>query len=203
MIAMRPHSHIFLADRRKTMNYSYVTDHQGLVIRDYYLNPGIVIAGHSRRDEVTIVLPYVGDVVFDGEGGNVLIDEKQALVWHDLKKPFRLSNPYAEDAINFLHLTMPTRKTDYESIIVSLDEHPDKSWIELHPSVLLGRFQGRDEVTLQNGDQEHNYFVYSIQGAFEVNHCLLGTRDGLYLQKTGKLEIEALSPDAELLLIRL
>ena len=28
------------------MNYSYVTDHQGLVIRDYYLNPGIVIAGH-------------------------------------------------------------------------------------------------------------------------------------------------------------
>lgn len=67
------------------MNYSYVTDHQGLVIRDYYLNPGIVIAGHSRRDEVTIVLPYVGDVVFDGEGGNVLIDEKQALVWHDLK----------------------------------------------------------------------------------------------------------------------
>lgn len=52
-------------------------------------------------------------------------------------------------------------------------------------------------------DGQVPYFVFSIQGAFEVNHCLLQTRDGLYLQEAGLLEIEALSPDAELLVIRL
>ncbi|MCB0600522.1 MAG: hypothetical protein KDC28_04820 [Saprospiraceae bacterium] len=202
MIAMKPQSQIFLADRRKTINYSYVTSHQGLVIRDYYLNPGVVIAGHSRQGEVTIVLPYVGDVVFDGEGGRMLIDEKQALIWDDLKKPFRLSNPYDEDAINFIHLTLPTHKAGTESRVVGLDWSPAKCWIELHPGILLGRFQGRDEAMLQE-DGQVPYFVFSIQGAFEVNHCLLQTRDGLYLQEAGLLEIEALSPDAELLVIRL
>ena len=92
--------------------------------------------------------------------------------------------------------------------ILSFDIQNDKNnLIELYTNkntkYLLGKFLGREEITYQLSQNGRSAFVFVVEGAFEVQYRLLEVRDGLAIWNLPKVEIEALSNDAIILLIEL
>ncbi|MEZ4895928.1 MAG: hypothetical protein R2806_03780 [Saprospiraceae bacterium] len=201
MINTTPATRILLADRRKRSGQGFLTVVPPMTIHDWYLDPGASLAGHSRVSEVTLFLPYVGDVIFDGEGGRLQVEEHQALASCRSNKPYRISNPYPEDAINLLQVSL-TSNLSFNPSIIDRSWPVDSPWIPMHPQIQLGRFGGRDEATIL-ADEWNKTVLFVVQGAFEVQHCLLENRDGLLVEGQDDIEIEALSPDAEILVIHL
>ncbi len=62
-------------------------------------------------------------------------------------------------------------------------------------------FKGREEVDFCL--RKKGAFTYVIRGAFEVQHRLIETGDGVALWNTSNIEIEALSDNAVILVIEL
>ena len=65
----------------------------------------------------------------------------------------------------------------------------------------FGVFDGRREAEYRLENPENGIFAFVINGAFELENRLLEARDGLALWDTDKLELEALSENAILLLL--
>jgi redox-sensitive bicupin YhaK (pirin superfamily) len=66
--------------------------------------------------------------------------------------------------------------------------------------ILVGQFEGRTDITFPV-PTHRSVFTYVLEGAFEVQNCLLEKGDGLTIQRLDTLEFEALSNDAILLVI--
>ncbi len=69
--------------------------------------------------------------------------------------------------------------------------------------IFIAKLDGRSEIIHTAAQSGSGFFVFVIEGAFEVQHRLLEARDGLSLLGIIELEAEALSDDAILLMIEL
>ncbi|RSK35490.1 pirin family protein [Hymenobacter metallilatus] len=120
-----------------------------------------------------------------------------------------LSNPYAEEAVSFLHIWLaldaslaaqPQATTvaytfqQVESGLAELVSTPDLR-------LSLGRFGGRQEDVYRLHDTEALFFAYVLAGAFEVEGRLLHPNDGLALWQVQQVELEALSNNALVLVL--
>lgn len=65
----------------------------------------------------------------------------------------------------------------------------------------IGLFDGRKEGTFTLKNPRNGVFAFVLSGAFEIEDRLLEAKDGLALKVTHKIEWEALSENAILLVI--
>ncbi|WBO84875.1 pirin family protein [Hymenobacter yonginensis] len=121
-----------------------------------------------------------------------------------------LRNPYSDCAIQLLHLWLagpaprvagaarlfPFRFADLANCLAPVVAGPPVR-------VALGQLAGRQEVEYVLTDSAHSFFAVVLAGAFEVAGRLLHQHDALGLWDTPRVELEALSYDAVVLVLEL
>lgn len=181
------------------------------VFNDDTLAGGKKISLLVEEDSTIILLPTVGAIIFvDSLGHESMIEAGQAQVYAAKKDTsILIGNPYDDELINFLQIWIrQPAVVRGEPLLTSFDlVHNKNKLVEiskagsLHKS-FIGKFGGREEAvhTLNPGN---GLFVFVLEGAFEVQYRLLETRDGLALWNAQKVELEALSNEAIILLLEL
>lgn len=219
---MKPLTQIFLSSKRSVwLNQEYSQVQHSVTVSskeakknnsfidwsEISLKPSFDLSFIAKEDCAVILLPLVGKIKV-GLKSLLEVGESQIQFLRKSKK-LLISNPYKEEVNHFLRIVIPysesfqTYKTsfsleDSNNSINSLFEIQNQNSNQNSISFKLGCFDGRQETTLNlNGD----LFAYSLNGAFEVQNCLLEQADGLKIVDTKVVEMEALSNQAVLALL--
>ncbi|WP_200978658.1 hypothetical protein [Echinicola sp. 20G] len=151
--------------------------------------------------------------------GNIIIEEKKTgdielgtLLFFKVSEGqvFRLINPNKNTPVNFLLIELIERGLNESRILrfdnvanrlneTVCDNHKLSSYQYL--KISMGEFKGRTDINYYSPFLENDLFVLVLSGAFEVNDCLLSTRDALSLVRTSQLEMESLSNNAFVLVL--
>lgn len=185
----------------------------------YAFNDETLAGGHAstvvvRQSTLLFLIPVVGVVEYtDSEGRAYLLKAGQArtLPLHN-GTTVSFSNPYEEGLINFFHcwFTHPAEGSSETFFSVHL-ECASNSLLPLFTSshsretvrCFAGKFDGRQEAELQPTTASSVWLALVVQGAFEINNRLLEGRDGLALWRPSRIEMEALSNEAIVLVIEM
>ena len=197
---------MLLAGTRAHTETTSFRSYQSSFSQQYQLYDNTLAGGESIQlqvEENTIValLPTVGTIHIAGEG---LLEAGQVQL---LKAATIISNPYEHELVNYLQLIFSNTKEEPALYTFNLrNKLTDLFAASMQNGLLfasIGKFKGREEIVYETYQQGNGVFVFVLQGAFEVQHRLLETRDGLALWNAEQVEIEALSNDAILLLVEL
>jgi hypothetical protein len=213
---------IYLADRRhstqtslhRSLNTfgsgSHPADPDGFhilrTLNDETLAPGATATYRAHTRALVAVIPLVGACVctirskpYTPDAGQVLID---AITPGDI---LTFQNPFSDESINYLMLEIRGETPASAGVTDVALDYPYNTLHRLAASpachILVGAFQGREEVMLPFDMPGKKIFVFVLEGAFEVNHRLLHRRDGLALSDCTALACEALSNHAMLMVI--
>jgi quercetin 2,3-dioxygenase len=181
---------------------------------DDTLKGGNTVKHQVQEDTAILLLPIVGAVRYSHNGVHRLLEAGQCHIFFVSKKSeFELSNPYENELINFLQIwfTIPTLHNDHHCEF-EFDLNTSKNKLipfisslqeKQHLNMLgyIGKFDGREEGTYLREYADSGVFIFVIEGAFEVQNRLLHPRDGLSLRNVNKIEFEALSNEAIILLL--
>lgn len=162
-----------------------------------------------------LVLPLIGEVSCTAGGEPALVQVEQA--WGATVAAgaaLTLRNPYAVEAVSFLHIWVATAETPPTptpaEIISYTFAQLENRLTELVSSggqwpfsLSLGRFMGRQEDVYHLGSEQALFFTYVLAGAFEVEGRLLHAQDGLALWQVPAVEVEALSNNALLVVLEI
>ncbi len=182
------------------------------VLNDDTLAPGKSFSLTVEEDSAVLLLPIVGAVEYEDEKGNEqLLQAGQSFVCLVPKgKTFTVSNAYENELVNFLQAWFTLEQSNSAApSLLSFDlNKAQNTLVEITKPqqvfrCLMGKFDGRSEGTLSLSASDNRFFVFIIQGAFEVQNRLLETRDGLALWETDEIEFEALSNEAIVLFIEM
>lgn len=166
------------------------------------LKPLFRLVFTAKVDCAIILLPLVGSLDING---NSLLGVGESQIEHLKKgKEINISNPYSNEVNHFLRVIIPYEASFPKSrTSFSLDESKNQITTlfsinnqndDLPPiSFKLGCFDGRAESCLV---LTNDLFVYPLNGAFEVQNCLLEQADGLKICDSKEVELEALSQEA-------
>ncbi len=187
-------------------------------ISDDTLRAGIELSMRAEADSVVVLLPYIGDLQLIRQNkSSQALDEGQVFAFSVQKgETYTLKNAYQEEAINYFQLifaapmsatsqsTYPQGPPAHTGQVV-MDDYPNQLLpvYDREIKVLIGKYEGRAEGTFQVRNPNRGVFAFVVEGAFEVQNRLLENRDGLALWNVNRLEFEALSSDAVLLVIEL
>lgn len=225
---MTSSAHIYLADQRgrlvtaqqqrlSTLNFgAYAAEGRApfgrlRAFNEEALAPGQAVALPVAEATLLVLLPITGAVGYRGAAGLAgTADVEQVLVLHlPAGSTLHLHNPYPDAVITVLHLWLApeapgaaaqTFAYHFAQLANALAE-----LVPLGPlpfGLHLGRFQGRREATHLVG-AGNAVFAFVLAGAFELQNCLLHPGDGLGLRNCTRVELEALSNDALVLLLEL
>jgi len=223
---------IFLAEERglnetewfcsqTTFNFGkYFNEHKAPFGDLYVLNDDMLAGGRSvsmsiEEDSYVIILPLSGAVVFKRNSTSSLVAAGQVIVnFFSAGERFGIKNPFQNDTINFLQIWIKAgKKNDLSSGALTYQDvnkdpnelikiFPGNVFAESHQfSISIGKFSGRGGTVYNSKTKK--CFLFILSGAFEVEGRLLHERDGLALWNTNKIEMEALSNDAMILVIEL
>jgi hypothetical protein len=161
---------------------------------------------HIERDCCHTLVPIVGSVrITVAEGTTKLVHPGELLTLQlHSGNTIIFENPYDEELINFLFIAAEVKgRPSGNQIQISrfnLDAHPNH--LIMFPGFAIGKFSARSDTSYTITEPSKGIFVFIVEGIFEVQGRLLHPRDGLALWHTDqKIEIEALSNDAILLLV--
>lgn len=181
------------------------------VFNDDTLAGGKKISLLVEEDSTIILLPTVGAIIFvDSLGHESMIEAGQAQVYTAKKDTsILIGNPYDDELINFLQIWIrQPAAVQSESLLTSFDlVHNKNKLVEINKTgsfykSFIGKFRGREEA-VHTLDPDNGLFVFVLEGAFEVQYRLLETRDSLALWNIQKVELEALSNEAIILLLEI
>jgi hypothetical protein len=167
-------------------------------LHEFTLVSGSSCGLEISEDQTLQVLPLVGSIAVDAGGGSLELQSgRSALIKSN--SHIRFSN-LEEDEVTFL---VAEFDFDCEAEIrdVALDANLDTLVLShSEPNIQIGQFRARKdgEVTVTSG---RSLFVFVIEGAFEVQGRLLERRDGLSLSGALRVDFEALSDYAIILMI--
>ncbi|MCM5529065.1 hypothetical protein [Parasegetibacter sp. NRK P23] len=186
----------------------------------YVLNDDTLAGGKSllmqvEEPSVILLIPVVGAVQYKDDYGNDAFVEAGACMVARIGggKKLELINPYANELINFIQIWFRVSTTEsfgnIQTFLFNLDAHPnvmlplfsaDESSVA---KPFIGKFDGRVEGEMCVSEGMNGFFVFVIEGAFEVEGRLLHARDGLALWNLQKIEWEALSGGAILMVLQI
>jgi quercetin 2,3-dioxygenase len=187
----------------------------------YVVNDDTLDAGRSLRMLIeeysyVILLPVIGAIAYkDGSGNDDLIAAGQVKILTVAKgETIEISNPFDEGLINFLQVWIKadTERATKGSYISTYNVNKClNGLLKISPASLgasslpfivsIGKFDGRGETTYHVKNKKAGLFIFAIEGAFEVEGRLLHARDSLALWETERVEMEALSNDAIILVV--
>lgn len=217
---------IYLASRRGCSQTDiYRSDHT-LSFEDYIregrgtfgnlqsLNDDTLGAGGTRTltasaDSIVWLIPLIGALEYKTTTGvQAPADPGQThRLWLPTGTQLRITNPYEDERINFLHLWLTpesvTRAIEKQEYTIDLEQQNKLSPIGDHntPDLHIGQYQGRAEGIYIPRDATKGIFAFVIHGAFEIENRLLEPRDAIALWNTPEITFEALSNDAIVLFI--
>jgi redox-sensitive bicupin YhaK (pirin superfamily) len=190
----------------------------------YLLNDDTLAGGQSltlpvEEETDLILLPVVGALVYRDSLGNECCIRAGEAQHYALRQGVtaEIINPYEEALVNFLQFRV--RSSAFAASVpgvISFDIEKNRNkLLQLFTGVqqinnnrackriCIGKFDGRKEAAYQLSDPRNGVFVFVVQGAFEVQHRLIETRDGLALWELQEIEMEALSNHAIILLLEI
>ncbi|HRI78752.1 MAG TPA: hypothetical protein PLR06_04380 [Cyclobacteriaceae bacterium] len=158
----------------------------------------------AKEETSVMLLPLVGCVGYSAGAFQGSVEACECCIFHvQGNTPYELSNPFPGDTVSYLHIQFskkhPLENTRTE---INFTEYQNRltplfSELQFH----IGRYDGRQEGTFSCKKPSNKTFIFVIEGAFEVQNRLLESGNGLLLGNTGKIEFEALSNEAIILLI--
>lgn len=217
---------IFLADQRglhetamlrrwSTLNFGAFNDPTKTAEnRLYFFNDDSLAAKQKTCFEVAynsylVILPITGTVNYldDTENETDVEVEEAIVVYLEKGANVTLSNNFEDHIINYLCIglraddPMPNNPQYFDFKL------GDNKLIKLERNFLpfsihIGRFDGRKSCDYPLSPTSTT-FSFVITGAFEIEGRLLHEKDALTLTRAEKIELEALSNDAVLLLVEL
>jgi redox-sensitive bicupin YhaK (pirin superfamily) len=162
---------------------------------------------HSNTN--VIILPLFGGIDYKDNIGNkeFLRVEQIRVVAADDDLSMEVFNPYENENVSYLEINFQMGKQYFKNYcqqyIIDFNlKNKLNPLFEIEQAIgFIGNYDGRKEgfYTLKNA--KNGVFVFVIHGAFEVENRLLEAKDGLSLKETSKIEWEALSENAILLVI--
>jgi redox-sensitive bicupin YhaK (pirin superfamily) len=218
---------IFLAEQRghleldwfrsySTFNFGqYYSEHKTPFGALYVLNDETIAGGRKIRmtveeDSDILLLPVVGSIDYAdslGNTGSVVAGQVQWI--HGQKGlQFELGNPH-EAEVRLIQIWMKHPVAAVAPEIHSFDLLGRKNRLidvfasckDRRPDMLIGQFDGREDLAYQVLNEDRGIFVFVIEGVFEVQYRLMQAGDGLALWGIDELQLEALSNDAILLML--
>jgi quercetin 2,3-dioxygenase len=219
---------IFLADERghnemewfrsyNTFNFGrYQLDHKTPFGPLYVLNDDTLAGGKSismtlEADSAILLIPVVGAITYsDSRGHSTIVEAGECQLCAVPKNmTIEIGNPYDNELVNFLQLWFYKTgvEPDHAPQLIPFDIVNYKNQLAPIPVTNtkykfgIGKYAGREESAYKLSDANNGLFVYVIEGAFEVQYRLLHARDGLALWEAERVEWEALSNDAILLVL--
>lgn len=151
------------------------------------------------------LLPLVGGVIahcagkpYPVEAGTLLVLSMQAT------ELYRIENPHTNELVSYLHIVLQSSETTEPCLRpfdLGKNANQLSTILDAHHWLSIGQFAGRVELEHVLNHAENDAFVFVIDGVFEVQNRLLHRRDALLLPAPEKLEFEALSEGAILLVL--
>lgn len=160
-------------------------------------------AGMSRRYDSgqrqgVLILPLTGALEISCSDVTKLVATGSAFFVSDIDC-YQIGNPYPDISVNFLQIHLPSDTNGQLSSISGLRNQIQDFGDFGGSKVSVGIFDARVKAELTFED---HLLAYVINGAFEFEDRLLETRDGLLLEHYNTAELESLSAEAIVLLIR-
>lgn len=167
-----------------------------------------------------VIIPITGALTINSSNDNtctVHVEEVQVLTL-PANSSIGLANPYASEVVHFLQIRIKAeepvllqsfRRFDFNlqerenELLSIIDKEKGAVANNLPFSLSIALFEGRKEAIYTVRDKKSGLFAFVIAGAFEVEGRLLHEKDGLALWNTEKIELEALSNNALVLVMEL
>ena len=164
-----------------------------------------------------LLLPVAGAVTCTDVNGATHCVAAGQVLRVETNQTITISNPFWDEAVNFLHIGMQAGRLvidgngeiitfeDVNQVRDRLANIINEKADQYKPlfNILLGKFSGRGETAYCAHYLNSDLFVFVVEGAFEVEGRLLHAGDGLALAATQRIEMEALSNDAIVLVLEL
>lgn len=219
---------IYLADQRgfvessilqrySTFNFEkYYSEHKKPFGNLFLLNDESIAGGKltfflSKEDSLQIFMPVTGGIDIVANGKEYALETGQVQVLNLGKgEVLEISNPYQNDTINYIQIGISTDMflLRHSEMLFNFDFEKDKNQLieiisnpKLPFKLSAGIFAGREEVVYKMKSPESCFYTFVIDGAFEIEGRLMHARDGLALWNTDRIEIEALSNNAIVLVL--
>lgn len=157
------------------------------------------------QDVTVVLLPLVGTIVYESLESNYrnTINPEEIHV-QPVKKGdyFSIKNPSADKLVNYLQIWLRHYSVGAKNSFSNYTDNALETILETQNFKLhFGVFDGRNEADFITSNNQNTVMVFVINGAFEVQNRLLESRDCLALWNTQKIEMEALSENAIILLL--
>ena len=163
-----------------------------------------------------ILFPIVGGIeLMDRFGESIFVSPGESFNFLTFpESAFTIINPYPDETIRYFQIHL-SPEVSIQAVDNNLDQLPLTEFslearnmlVSAFTSIgetvwgFLGQFDGRNEAELKLLKPAHGFFVFVIEGAFEVQNRLLEKGDALSLMHVETLELEALSNGAIILVM--
>ncbi len=179
------------------------------VFNDNTLRGGHSIKMKAEKPTQLMLIPLVGGIEFNfGNNGRTFIEAGEVLRASITEGgQFEVSNPFEkEELVNYLEIWLQDSDTPIENRFekAAFDINRRNHLLPLFLNKndgFIGKYEGREEGTYKVKRRNSGILIFIIEGVFEVQNRLLHVRDCLSFQDVEKVEFEALSNNAIILLI--
>lgn len=148
-----------------------------------------------------ILIPLVGTCECRVGNERIVVDAGQVFSCCSTTAPIEIRNPFTEHYINYILIKLFSKQIVPPSVTGIAIEDERNMLMPIQSAehrIYLGMYDGRREQVVECKPGKA-FFVFVIEGAFEVNNRLLHRRDGVGIWNAGQLEFESLSNDAVIL----
>lgn len=186
------------------------------VFNDDTLGGGRSMQMRIEEDSYVVLLPLIGAIEYSNLKGeeNLIAAGQIQLLAFEKGSTIRIGNPFKDNAVNFIQIWIKADETtglhnaspgtyDVNQFMNCL-MRITPNWVgnqSIPFNISIGKFSGRGETIHPIKNNNAGFFVFVLEGAFEVEGRLLHARDGLALWGIQEAEMEALSNDAIILAI--
>lgn len=179
------------------------------VLNEIILAPQQHISRFINSKTNVVILPLFGAIEYKDSIGNaefLYVDQIRVIAADD-DLTLEIFNPYENENVSYLEIEFDMGKQYFKNYFqqykFDFSTHNKLySLFEVERALgFIGIYDGRKEGLFKLRNPKNGVFVFVLHGVFEVEDRLLEAKDGLALKETGKVEWEALSENAILMVI--
>ncbi|WET00678.1 hypothetical protein [Flavobacterium sp. YJ01] len=179
------------------------------ILNEVILAPQQRIIREIKSRTNVIILPLFGGIEYKDNLGNtefLRVDQIRVLAADD-ELTVEIFNPYKDENVSYLEIEFDMGKQYFKNYFQQYKfdfsmHNKLHSLFEVERALgFIGLYDGRKQGSFTLRNAKNGIFVFVVNGAFEVEDRLLEAKDGLALKETEKIEWEALSENAILLVI--
>ena len=179
---------------------------------DEFIEGGKLTFFLCKANSTQIFIPITGGIDIVAKTKEYAVETGQVQILNMEKgEVLEISNPYKDDTINYLQLGITNEDYFFSkntSFDFDFEKNPNQLIEIINDGKLpfklsVGLFAGRKEAVYEMKSSANSLYTFIVDGAFEIEGRLMHARDGLALWNTEKIELEALSNNAIVVVLEL